>query len=330
MQTPMVSKPANGTIEWDIDVPLGTNPLMFLTSIKVCLLSGLVMALLLSFIIGVEGDFDAILPLLVMCGWITLGLWVLFLFVMFVVFWNKMPMHFSLQKNKIVCEITSKTAKRANRLAIILGLLMRKPGVAGSGLLAYSQEVTEIDFKEINKAKYFPRLKSIILYNSWRQVLMIFCPDSMYEKVAESLKTTVEHNNKTRVVRTKNPLLNILFRTVLVAILMIPMFNMPYPLETDLFLSILILCFALATVWLIPLMGYVVIGGIVLQFFMTFASGIEMHESYYDFMENYRGFELINGDEWIGVALYALAGLLLIYGSIRAIKGKDESALLMQ
>jgi len=48
--------------------------------------------------------------------------------------------------------------------------------------------------------------------------------------------------------RLKNPLRKMLLRTLLVVLAMVPVFALPYPFELDLFIPLLMLLFALATV----------------------------------------------------------------------------------
>jgi hypothetical protein len=97
----------------------------------------------------------------------------------------------------------------------------------------------------------------------------------------------------------------------------------------DLFVSIFILCFAMATVWLIPLFGYVVIAAVIYVTIVIIVQGTQIHTSQYSFLGSYRGFELVHGEEWIGMALLGAALAYLVWSSWRAIKGKDESALFL-
>jgi len=61
------------------------------------------------------------------------------------------------------------------------------------------------------------------------------------------------------------PLGRALVRTALVVLAMAPVFALAsYPAELDLLLPLIALKFALATVWLVPLSGWVGIGGSVL------------------------------------------------------------------
>jgi len=120
-----------------------------------------------------------------------------------------------------------------------------------------------------------------------------------------------------------------LLRTALTILACVPLFRLDYPFKVDLFLPIFIVCFSLATIWLIPLFGYIVIGAVLYVTIVIIAQGLQVHSSQSSFLGNYRGFELLNGDEWVFMALLFSAIIYLLWSSWRAVKGKDESALFL-
>ncbi len=81
----MTKKHSQTQFVWEIPVPLVTNPFMLKMAVKVCVLSGGIMGALLSFLFAVQGEFDAILPMLIMTAAISGVLFLLFLFVMLAV-----------------------------------------------------------------------------------------------------------------------------------------------------------------------------------------------------------------------------------------------------
>ena len=323
----MISK-KQPDISWDISIPLINNPFIFRTSIQLCLMTWIVMMVLFGFIFGVTGEFDALLPMLTIMTMISVGLWVSMLLVMIIFFGNRMPMHFTINKGGVTCEMTSKRSKVANRVLIILGILARKPGAVGTGVIARSQESQTFEWARVYAVKYNEKRNVITLRNRWRALLMIFCLPENYRDVVETINTHIRprpENHK----RHTHPVSRLLVRTALTILACVPLFRLDYPFKVDLFLPIFILCFAMATIWLIPLFGYIVIGAVLYVTIVIIAQGLQVHASQYRFLGNYRGFELLNGDDWVFIALLCSAIIYLVWSSWRAVKGKDESALFL-
>lgn len=67
---------------WNLDVPLVNNPYLFRASIKLSVLTWLVMVILFSLILGATGEWDTLPPLLLGATFAALGLWVLMIVVM--------------------------------------------------------------------------------------------------------------------------------------------------------------------------------------------------------------------------------------------------------
>jgi hypothetical protein len=125
---------------WDVSVSLINNPHIFRMSIQLCLITWVVIVCLFGFIFLATGEFDTVLPMLTLMTILCAGLWVCMLLIMILFFGNRMPMRFTIDQDGVTCDITSKRSKWANRLLIILGILARKPGAAGTGILAVAQE----------------------------------------------------------------------------------------------------------------------------------------------------------------------------------------------
>ncbi|MBT9165033.1 MAG: hypothetical protein DDT22_00983 [candidate division WS2 bacterium] len=103
---------------------------------------------------------------------------------------------------------------------------------------------------------------------------------------------------------------------------------MPYPFEIDLIFPIIILCFAQATLWLISLMGYVVLGGVAYTVGTIFYIGFQSREIGYLFKEGpYTNFELLSSWEWPPLIILFIALGYYLWFSLSAIKGKRSSTL---
>ena len=313
---------------WDVSVALINNPYIFRMSIQLCLITWIVIMCLFVFIFVATGEYDAVVPILTLMTALCAGLWVVMLLVMLVFFGNRMPMRFTIRRGGITCDITSKRSKWANRLLIIMGILARKPGAVGTGILAVTQESQTFEWNRVYAVTYNERRCVITLRNRWRSLLMIFCLPENYREVLETVTNHIPRRPKKGTLQ-KHPVARLLLRTFLTALACLAIFQPEYPFEVDLFVAIFILCFAMATIWLIPLFGYVVIAAVIYVTIVIIFQGIQIHTSQYSFLGSYRGFELIHGEEWIGVALLGAALVYLVWSSWRAIKGKDESALFL-
>lgn len=281
---------------------------------------------LFGFIFVVTGEFDVLLSMLTIMTMITVGLWVFMLLVMIIFLGNRMSLHFTINKGGVTCDNTSKRSKVADRLLIVLGILARKPGAVGTGVIALSQESQTFEWERVYAVKYNEKRKVIMLRNRWRSLIMIFCLPENYSAVVETIKEKNLRRPENQQLN-KNPLSSLFLRTALTILSCVPLFRLDYPFKVDLFIPIFILCFSMATIWLIPLFGYIVIGAVLYLTIVIISQGLQVHSSQFSFLGNYRGFEIINGDEWVFMALIFLGIIYLIWSSWRAIKGKDESAL---
>jgi len=324
----MTKKHSETQFVWEISIPLVSNPFMLKMMLKVCLLSGGVMGALLTFLFAVQREFDAILPILLLTAATSALLFLLFLFVMLVILGNRMLLRFTVNNDGVLCETLSRTARTANRLAIIIGILAGKPGVAGTGMIGLSQEAVFAEWKSIFAFDCHERRQVIILRNRWRQVMILYCTRDNFAEIAEfvSLKTRpFETGTETA---TKNPLPGLLLRTVLTMLACAPVFMLSYPFKIDLLIPLLTLCFALATVWLVPLFGYVVMVGIIVLTAMILADGLKIRHSRFASLGSYRAFELLNADEWLLLGLVVIGFVYLFRSSWRAVKGRVSSALI--
>ena len=106
------------------------------------------------------------------------------------------------------------------------------------------------------------------------------------------------------------------------------MFMIEYPEQIDLFIIILLLCFAVATVWLIPLLGWVVLFFSVIAIISVIGQLFQIIPSFFVPSETYVAFELYNFEDWFILLLFLGGQAYLIYNSIKYISGKKISALL--
>lgn len=247
-------------LTWETDVPLVTNSLVLKQLAVVAGGSGLFMALMLSFISATTGEFDAIPTMLLISLLAAAGLGMFLFLIAVILFGNRMRVRFTVDDAGARWESVDKRAKAGNRLAMAAGVLGGSPQTAGAGVLAASRENEFIRWDQVSSVAYDARQRMIVLRNSWRSVGMLICPSEMCDQVLSFVNARVIPSSGVARKGAK-PLGKALLRTALVILAAAPLFTLSsYPFELDLLLPLILLMFALATVWLVPLFGWVVIG----------------------------------------------------------------------
>jgi hypothetical protein len=169
---------------------------------------------------------------------------------------------------------------------------------------------------------------TILLRNSWRSLMWVQCTPENYETVAAAMARHMREHRTDERVAGRSPLWRSLGRTGLVVLAVFPLFAVADEFDAGPLLPILILCFALATVWLINLFGWVVIAGLVLLTGQVIASQFEVRQSIFRRGETYRAYEVLSDSDYALLALAAASAAVLVWLSVRALRGRWLSALL--
>ncbi len=312
---------------WETDLPLLSRRMLGQWTAGM-LVTALVMTLILGLVFAAQGEWDALLPMLGMILAVTAGLWVLGLLIMALLFRGKYRVRYTLSDKGIRCDTIDSIARKANRAAIVVGILARSPQALGAGLIATSRESEEARWSGAFKAVYEPDNQLVALRNSWRTLLWVQCTPENYAAVAESIENHMRRRKTESSARGKSPLPAYLGRTVLVLAASFPLFPLAEEFNTGLFLPLFILCFALATVWLINIFGWVVICALLVQAAGVVLDQMQMRESFFDKGRYYRAWEVLGGDD---ISLLLVAGVgaaVLVWISWSAIKGRWLAALM--
>ena len=198
--------------------------------------------------------------------------------------------------------------------------------MAGAGLIAMSDEERNAVWSGIVEARYDARHFTITLRNGWRSVLHIFCSPEVYGDAAERVAAGLAAVRRPQR-RGRNPLWRTLGLTLVVVLSAAPLFGMPYPFKPDLFSVIFTLFFALATVWLIPVMGWPVLGGVLWIAATVLLQGIEVHNNFFT-GRSYSGFGSLYGAEWMGIAAVCAGLAMLAAIAVGAVRGRIPSLLM--
>ena len=110
--------------------------------------------------------------------------------ILFLLFWRGVPTKYVIQDSHIEQHTLSKVSRILNRLGPFAILAGSNAGItaAGSSLLARSREVIAFIWKKVTGVKAFPSRREIRLYNDWRTIMQIVCPEDRYEAVLQVIE----------------------------------------------------------------------------------------------------------------------------------------------
>jgi hypothetical protein len=180
--------PANAIV-WNIAYPLLTNRFFLYDMIKMLLWTFLIFNGLILSIFLFQKHFDSVVPFLGLSGLILFGFICVITGITALIFGNRFPTRFGINSNGVFYQSLSRRASTMNSAAIVIGLLARKPGAAGAGLLAASQESGGIPWKYVRRVREYPAQRVISIMNSWRVVVRLYCNPENYTRVLELVHT---------------------------------------------------------------------------------------------------------------------------------------------
>jgi hypothetical protein len=248
-------------IVWEIDIRTFSGQFLGQWTLAM-LVTALVVSLLLGVIFAGQGNWAALPPLLGMIAAVCAGVWLLGLLIIALLFRGRSRVRYTLSERSVRCESVDPAVRKVNRLAIVAGALSGNPGALGAGLLGVSREAEEALWRGAFRAVYHPGRRTIDLRSPWRTLFSIHCTEETYEEVAAAVADRMRQAGTADRVRRASPLRAHLGRTLLVLAASVCRFPLVDELDAGLLLSILVLCFACATVWLMNLFGWVVLAGL--------------------------------------------------------------------
>lgn len=335
-ERPAVPGPAEGSapqegpsprgLVWEADISLLTNPLILRQLVTLLALTGLFMSGLLSFLLAVQGEWRAI-PTVLGMTLLVVGILAVLMLPAMLFLGNRIRARFTVNEKGVLYETVGRRARTVSRLAVLLGALGGRPTTAGAGLLGMSRERESYSWRGIVSASYHPRWRGITLCNRWRAVAFLACTPGNYEQVAAYVRWMVATPKAGRAAAARSPLPRLLGRTALVVLAALPIFLIPYPFELDPFVPLIMLCFALATVWLVHFFGWVVIATALWIAAEIVLIGLQVRQSIFASLGVYRVYEILDAWDWSALALAAAGLAYLIIFSWRAARGRIVSAL---
>lgn len=313
-------------LTWETHLPLFTRA-MFRQWTGAMAATLMVVMLILVPIFASQGEWDALPPLMGMVLAGTGVLWALGFLIMALVFRGRLRVRYTLTGRGVVQETIDRTAKGANRLAILAGALGRSPQVLGSGLIAKSREREAVEWAMIARADDDPARHFITLRNSWRSLLWVQCTPENHALVLGRIRAALAANPAGGEAGRPSPLPRYLGLSLLTVLACVPLFLLVEEFDLDLLVALLVLCFALATLWLIPLFGWVVLAGLGWLGLGLVLRLTEVRPSTLFPGRSYRGLDLLT-DQDLGLLLMAALGAaFLVWLSLAALRGRLASML---
>jgi len=169
---------------WEIAFPLVTNRFFLYDMIKAFAWTAVIMLILLAIAFTLAGNLSSLGGIFPVMGWVLAGLFGLMILISLIFFGNRYPTRFTLTEKGVSWAGLSRAGRRASRLAVLLGALGGKPGVAGAGLLAASSNEGSLPWKSVRRVKIYPSPRVITIMNSWRVVIRLYGTPENFEEVA--------------------------------------------------------------------------------------------------------------------------------------------------
>lgn len=308
-----IPKRPTQVMAWECDVSLIGNPAIVGGMAKIVVIAGVLLFALVGGVIGAQDGIEAVVPLAKMLVLVLAGLFVFLLLITLVFFGNRMRMAFVLDERGVLVEVLDGRAKAASRFAALVGTADGNPGVAGAGLITISDDKRSALWSSIAAVKYDAARHTITLRNRWRTVLHVFCTAENYQAVAAHVAAAVG-SAEAPAQKSGNPLWSGLRFTVVVGLAVLPLFSMPRGLEPHMLAVMIALCFALATVWLVPLMAWPMLGGVGWIVASIAAAGGAR-------------FEHLGHAEFVKLAMAGIGLAVLVIIAVAALRGKLTSVL---
>ena len=313
--------PPTAPLVWETDLPL-FSPEMFRQWSYVLLATALLMSLILGTIFAAQREWAALPTLGLMILAISGGIWLFGLILMALLFRGRFRVRYTLSDDGILLESIEPIAKKANRAAVVVGILAQKPGLLGAGLIGRSREAEVVRWQGAFTMAEQPRRHLIALRNRWRTLLLVQCTEENYAAVRERVNQSMQRHKTGSRVAAASPLPFYLRHSALILLASLPLFQLAAEYHLHLLAPILVLCFALATLWLINLFGWVVYAGLLFLAVGTLMDLVRVRQSMFFPGRSYTGFDLLGGDSGVLLLLALLGAGYLAWLAWRALHGR--------
>lgn len=197
----MEKQPFNIPMQWNVNISILKNPLLWFQMIMVLVISTMYLLLLSIGLNLYENQWERIPESFIMPFAVGGGLFIAFSLITFLMFWRGIPTKYVMRDGYIEQHTLSKISKIANRFgpfAIFSGTSAGATA-AGSSLLAKSREIIAIEWKDVTDIKAFPARNEIQLHNDWRTIMQVVCPADQFEDIYAFIKEKTVNNTKPKL-----------------------------------------------------------------------------------------------------------------------------------
>lgn len=166
-------------IKWETTVPIFRNPLILK---QLGLAFGIPFGILIIILILITNEIRYLMYSLALIGFLFLFAYIIIM----IIYQGNYEVGFVISNKGIRCYTQEKQAKKnkiINSSAFLLGIFLRKPGVAGAGMLAQTRQDTHINWKHIRKVTYRPKQQLILIKGHFAEQMAIFCTPDNYDQV---------------------------------------------------------------------------------------------------------------------------------------------------
>ena len=186
-------------IEWDINISVLRNPLLWFQLFIVSLLSSSFLLFLLVGLNLYENNWEDIPSSLLVFLSIGGGLFLALSLMAFLMFGRGIPTKYVLRDGYIEQHTLSRGKKAVGLLGLFALLSGKNAGytATGASLLAQSREQIAVEWKEVFEVQIFPGRKEIQLHNEWRTIMQVVCPNDQFDKILQTIEKKAEKNHKT-------------------------------------------------------------------------------------------------------------------------------------
>ncbi|MCU0756183.1 MAG: hypothetical protein MUE46_13810 [Xanthomonadales bacterium] len=290
--------------------------------------TAVLMTMILGTIFAAEGAWDALPMMLLMIGWVVAGLWAFGLAVMALLLRGRVRVRYRVDDRGVRMQTIDRVVSGAARAATVIGALSGKPGLAGVGLIAQSRETEAVGWRGGFQAVADPAQRHITLRNRWRPLLYVQCTPENYAAVEARIAREMQQHGTTTRVSRHSPLPWYLGQSLLLLLACVPLLMLVDSHDIHLLPPILVMCFALATLWLINLFGWVVLAGLMLITGNVLFELFTPRDSYVHRGQTFTAVELAGAEDWAALGLAALGAAWLVRLSIRALRGRFLALLI--
>ncbi len=249
-------------ITWEADLSLLRGSGFLGDLVKVFGISAGLVALLLSLLLATSGEGEQI-PMVIAGSVVLAGVLLLVgLLASGLLFGGHMRFRYRVDGRGVRVTLVDRRARAVNRITAVAGLLAGKPGAAGTGLIAMSQEETALGWDGAFRAVVDERRRTITFRNAWRRLVVVHVRPDFWPAVVERVRAQMAAaGTDARSSGRTSPLPRVLGLSVAAVVASLAYFPLADAFDADLFLLILVLCFAVAMIWLVSLFAWVVFGG---------------------------------------------------------------------